>query len=307
LLFNRVASLVIGKSGGKGVELDGLRFSFDIEKGSTKNVNKCTVKVYNTRPETRSLIETIGNVLILKAGYEEQDGASAIFVGNVTRSLTVKEGADWITELELQDGFYEFRDSKITVSYDEGASAIDVLKDIASKFLLPIRPLPSDLTDKQYPSGFSFVGRVRDAMDKVCDYLSLEWSIQNRQIQIIKKGGTLKQKAIVLSSNSGMVGHPQRENKTMSEKAAAKKGVTSKQTGVRKFTKTDKDGDKKDVLQVFGYKVKSLLQPSLEPGGLVQVKSVGINGEFFRIETVKHSGDTHGNDWHTELTLRYPK
>jgi hypothetical protein len=307
MLFNRVASLVIGKEGGKGKELAGLRFSFSIQKGSTKTPNQSTVKVWNAAPETRALIEVIGNVLILKAGYSEDTGATTIFTGNVTRTLTVREGPDWITELELQDGFVEFRDAKVSLSFGKGATVLQVVTTISKKFGLPVRPLPADVAQKQYPAGFAFVGRVRDAMDKACENGGLEWSIQNREIQIIKKGGVFRQKAYVLSPDTGLIGSPMQESKTMTEKAAAKEGITASQPGVRKTTKRDKDGEVQEVLQVLGYKVKSLLQPLIEPGGYVQVKSKGIEGEFFRIEELTHTGDTHGNEWHSELTLRYVK
>lgn len=307
MLFNRVASLVVGKEGGKGKELAGLRFSFSIQKGSTKTPNQCSVKVWNAAPETRALIEVIGNVLILKAGYAEDVGATTIFSGNVTRSLTVREGPDWITELEIQDGFLEFRDAKVSLTFGKGATITQVVSAISKKFSLPVRPLPADVAKKQYPAGFAFVGRVRDAMDKACENGGLEWSIQNREIQVIKKGGVFKQKAYLLTPDTGMVGSPMQETKTMTEKAAAKEGITANQPGVRKTTRRDNNFEVQEVLQVFGYKVKTLLQPLIEPGGYVQVKSKGINGEFFRVEELTHTGDTHGNEWHTELTLRYVK
>ena len=307
MLFNRECSLVIGKEGGKGVELTGLRIAFSIQKGATKSPNKCTVKVWNASPKTRAAIEVIGNVIILKAGYTEDIGAKTIFSGNVTRTLTVREGPDWITELEIEDGFLEFRDAKVSLSFAQGATVEQVVSAVSKKFELPVRPLPADILQKQYSAGFAFVGRVRDAMDKACEKGGLEWSIQNREIQVIKKGGVFKQKAYLLSADTGLLGSPMQESKTMTEKAAAKEGITANQPGVRKTTERDKDGEVQQMLQVLGYKVKSLLQPLVEPGGFVQVKSQGVNGEFFRVEELTHTGDTHGNEWHTELTLRYVK
>jgi hypothetical protein len=308
MLYNRVVSLVIGTEGGQGREVSNLRCAFSIEKGSTKSPNKCTARVWNASPATRAQIEVIGNVLVLKAGYTEESGAALIFAGNIIRTLTVREGADWITELEMQDGFLEFRDTKISLSFAKGVTTQQVVDNISKQFGLPVRPLPASIAAKQYPGGFAFVGRVRDAMDKVCENSGLEWSIQNREIQVIPKGGVFKQRAYVLSPASGLLGSPSQESRTMTEKAAAKEGITSKQPGVRVILKRDKvDGEPKRNLQVFGFKVKSLLQPLIEPGSYVQLKSKGVAGEFFRVETLTHNGDTHGNEWHTELLLRYPK
>lgn len=303
-LFDRAIELTIGQEGGKGVTIRDLRISFSIEKGATRNPNKCSCRIYNMNKGTRELVQVVGNVLILKAGYTQDIGPQTIFTGTVTRYLTVKEGPDWITELEMMDGLLEFRDTKVSVSFGSGIDAGVVLRDISGRFGLPVRSFP-DIAPLQYPSGFAFVGRLRDAMDKVCEYLGLEWSIQNREVQIIDKGGVFKQKAIVLSASTGMIGSPEQESKTMTDKAAAKEGITRTQKGVDTTYRVDKDGNKQERLRVLGYKVKSLLQPTLQPGGYVQVKSVGIDGEFFRIERLIHAGDNYGSEFQTELTLRF--
>ena len=303
-LYNRTCSLVIGTEGGKGKELSGLRIAFSIEKGSTKTPNKCSCRIWNLASSTRKQVELIGNVLILKAGYAEDVGQVQIFAGTVIRSLTTREGPDWVTSLELQDGFFEFRDAKASLSFAPGATTRQVLSGIAAKFGLPIRTLP-EFTDKQYPSGFAFVGRVRDAMDKVCDLAGLEWSIQGREIQVIKKGGVYKKRAIFLSPDTGMIGSPEQESQTMTEKAAAKLGFTKNQAGVRTIQELNREGQFETMLMVNGYKVRSLLQPTIEPGGYVQVRSKSINYEFFRVETITHIGDTHSQDWHSEMVLRY--
>ena len=290
---------------GGGVKITDLRMSFSIEKGATRNPNKCTCRIYNMRKETRELVQFIGNIIILRAGYKGDTGAQTIFAGTVTRYLTVKEGPDWVTNLEMMDGLLEFRDTKVSISYGPGVSAINVMRDLAGRFNLPVRTLPDGLPQKQYAQGFAFTGRLREAMDSVCDYLGLEWSIQNREVQIISKGGIFKQKALLLSPSTGMIGSPEQEAKTMTDKAAAKEGITKTQRGVATTFKLDKDGNKEERLRVLGFKVKSLLQPTLQPGGYVQIKSVGIDGEFFRIEALTHNGDTHGTEYMTELTLRY--
>lgn len=304
-LFDRVVELTIGQEGGQGVKITDLRISFSIEKGATRNPNKCTCKIYNMRKETRELVQVIGNVLILKAGYRQDTGAQTIFTGTVTRYLTTKEGPDWVTNLEMMDGLLEFRDTKTSISFGAGVQAVDVLRDLAGRFNLPVRALPENIQPKQYANGFAFNGRLREAMDSVCEYLALEWSIQNREIQIIDKGGVFKQQAILLSADTGMVGSPEQEAKTMTDKAAAKEGITRTQRGVDTTFRVDKDGNKQERLRVLGFKVKSLLQPTLQPGGYVQVKSVGIDGEFMRIEKLTHVGDNYGPEFKTELTLRF--
>lgn len=306
-LFNRVCELVVGQSGKEGLSIKDLRISFSIEKTATETLNTSTIKIYNLSQSSRKLVETPNNAVVLKAGYVDDIGPVTIFVGIVRRSLTLREGPDWITELELDDGLIAYRDSKVSVSFSPGSLGINVLEQVASKFGLPVAKFPSEVLNKTYPQGFSFVGRVRECMSKVCNYLGLEWSIQNQEIQVIKKGGHLERSALLISSNTGMLDSPELEAKTMSDKLAAKQGITTKSDGVttKKSDKLTVSGNPpKDRLEVQGYKVRSLLQPTVLPGSLIQLQARGVDN-FFKVEKVTHQGDTHGKEWETEMNVRF--
>ena len=146
-------------------------------------------------------------------------------------------------------------------------------------------------------------------MDRVCNYLGLEWSAQDSEIQIIKKGGVYADTAVVLSKDTGMIGYPRREAKTMTEKTAAKQGIKYGQKGIVRTVVDVEDPTAKlkdrVTLEVQGYRVKSLLNPAIYPGAYVQLKSRGIDGEFFRVEEAHYTGDTHGQEWSVEALLRF--
>lgn len=305
-LFDRVAQLVVGQSGKDGILIEKLRFSFSIEKTLTETLNTSTIKIYNLSPASRKMVESPNNAVVLKAGYARDKGPVTIFVGIVRRSLTRREGPDWVTELELDDGLIAYRDSKFSTTFQPGASGIAVMRQVADQFGLPVLALPN-LTDKIYPNGFSFVGRVRDAMNKVCNYMGCEWSIQNQEIQILKKGGSRERTALVISQETGMIGSPELEAKTMSEKLAAKQGLTTNSDGVvtvvtDRLTETGKAP--KNRLEVQGYKVNTLMQPTMLPGDIIKVEAEGVDN-FFKVEKVTHQGDTHGGEWATEASVRF--
>lgn len=305
MLFNRVSSVVIGVEGGEGKELANLRHAFSIQKGSVRTPNKCTLKVWNTNDNTHQLLSTTGGILILKAGYLEDIGAMTLFTGTVSRGLKRREGPDWVSDVELRDGFLEFRDIKVSVSFSPGASALAVIQNLAQQFQLPVRTLPDGIVDKQFAQGFYHVGKLREAMTKACRYLNLDWSIQNQQLQIARKGQPYSKKAYLLSPQTGMIESPQLEKKTMTEKAAAKDGIYLGQPGVVATYRRNKKGVYERRLEVQGIRVRSLLQPLMEPGGYVQIKSKEFDGKFFRIEKLTHTGDTHQAEWFTNLVLRY--
>lgn len=302
-LFDRTAELIVGQSGKDGILIKDLRFSFKIEKTLSETLNNSTLSIYNLNRDSRKLVETPNNAVILKAGYAQDVGPVTCFTGIVRRSLTVRDGVDWRTDFELDDGMIAYRDSKHTISFAPGVSGAAVLTAVAQKFNLPIRAFPA-IPNKTYPQGFSFVGRTREAMTKVCNYLGLEWSIQNQEIQVLTKGGSLKRTAIVISSDTGMIGSPAFEAKTMSDKAAAKAGITTDTAGVIRRPKENDQGEVSEQLEVQGYKVVCLLQPTIEPGHVVKLQSEGVDA-WMKVEKVTHEGDTFGADWKSTLSLRF--
>lgn len=308
MLFNRVSEIVVGQPGGKGVSITELRFEFDITATASKSPNQATVKVYNAADTTISMMETVNNVCIIKAGYANDIGAVQIFSGTVCRSLTYQDGPDVITEMELRDSVIPLRDAKVSISYPPNTSALTVLDGVANNFGLPIRK-NLKITDKQYPSGFAFNGRVRNAMDQVCNFLGLEWSAQGNEIQIIKKGNVYSDMAVDLNSDTGMIGYPRRESKTMTEKTAAKQGIKYGQKGIVRTTidVTDPTAKLKEkvTLEVQGYRIRSLMNAAIYPGAYVKLTSRGVNGDFFRVEEAHYVGDVKGNDFYVEALLRF--
>lgn len=308
MLFDRVIEIIVGQPGGDGKLIKDLRCEFNIRATSSKSPNEATLKVYNANPNTISMMETVNNIVIIKAGFLRDVGAVQIFSGTVCRSLTYQDGPDVLTEMELRDSVIPLRDAKVSISYPPNTSALTVLDGVAKNFGLPIRK-NLKVSDKQYPSGFAFNGRVRNAMDQVCNFLGLEWSAQGNEIQIIKKGNVYSDMAVDLNKDTGMIGYPRRESKTMTEKTAAKQGVAYGQKGIIRTTIDVADPTSKiknkTTLEVQGYRVKSLMNAAIYPGAYVRLTSRGIKGEFFRVEEATYSADTHGNDFSVEALLRF--
>lgn len=310
MLFNRIAELVIGEANGQSVIINDLRFSFDITKDNDKTTNKLTLKIYNMNNQTRNLVERVNNSVILKAGYEDDIGAITIFTGSVVSAWTTREGNDTITELSVRDGALPLRQTKLSLSYAPGTSALDILSDVSASFGLPVKPLPEKITDKPYRRGFAFCGKAETAMRDICHYLGLTWSIQNNEIQILSKDHPIGDELVVLTPDNGLIGLPTRiidstRNKSQGESSPPSKLVLSQSLG------------DKSQFQIEGYNVKCLLQPRLYPGCYVGLESDMLLLDpsadkdrserpraFFRAEVVTHSGDTFEGDWITECELK---
>lgn len=285
--FDRVARLTIGQLGGDGIVIEQLRISFDIEKDSTQETNKSSITVYNMAPATRKKVERPDSIAILEVGYKEDKGLIRIFKGNIVHVTHRREGADIVTHFEIYDGQVAIRDTVVSMGYAAGVNGLQITKDIASQMGLLLRIAP-DVEFSVYPNGFSFVGYGRDAMRKVCDASGAYWSIQNNEIQVVMGGGTTGVQALVFSPASGLIGSPERIVRTARKASTAVKKPKKKKTEKKK--------------KQAGWKVKTLLAPTASPADLLRVESMAVTG-WLKVESLNHSGDTHGKDWVTNFEL----
>lgn len=290
--FNRDYRLLVGHKGQNGVEIvPPMRITFDINKDTSKDPNTIQIRVWNLAKDTRDAIEEPDAVAALYAGYADEDGALLTAYGTVIDAWTYFDGPDVVTELTVLDGYAEIRDTVVSLGYGPGVKASTIARDLARQMGLRLN-MADDVPDRVWQNGYSYYGAARVALHKIVHGTGLEWSIQNGELQIIPRLGTTTRQAFVLAADSGLIGYPERMRKGAREKARVKDQRT---------------GDNKDIVsakqQIDGWKVRSLLLPTLNPGDLVKLESRTVEG-WFRIESLRHSGDWGGpGDWQTDLEL----
>lgn len=290
MLFDRVYRLLVGKKGSNsGLEITELRIQFKIEKTAKKNPNSNSIKIWNLKKETRAELEKPDTRCVLYAGYAEDAGPLLIFNGGVTFAWSSHDGPDIITEFELGDGAQEIRDTTVSLGYGKNIKSTQILNDVAKKMGTPLT-LPSNAPERSWLNGLSYFGSARTLLDKVTKGSGLEWSIQNGNLQVIQKGMVTTRQGVLISADSGMIKSPERDrapNAEVNDDGSPKKKRKSKTT-------VAKDED--------GWKVKTLLMPTLNPGDRVELEALEVNG-VFRIQELTHTGDSHEGDWQTEMKL----
>ncbi len=295
--FDRVYSLVIGSGGQQGVEINSLRIVFDVSKDDTKNPNRSTLKIYNLAPQTREALEKTDVRCIFKAGYGEEDGPIEIYQGDVAYVFSRYDRADVVTTVELGEGAKAIRDVMVSLSYNTGVTSNKILNDLAGKLKMAIT-MPLDIPSRSWQNGLSYHGAARQALDKVCAATGLSWSVQGGALQIIKAGGNTNRTVVDLAADSGLLGSPERVRKGSQEvrldEDDPKKAEAALKAKSRQIVTTTQEED--------GWRVRSLLLPSLLPGDRVKLSSRTIQG-VFTIRDLRHAGDTHGGDWFTELKV----
>lgn len=277
--FNRVASVVFDDVDrpGFGFEISGLRISFDIQKTADKTPNTCKLVIYNLSEATRAKIKK-DQKIILKAGYSDGAKPKVIFIGNISVYNHAKKHPEIVTTIDADDGLKGQVESRVTLSHGPGAKAATILKQIVKTLPFSDELNKISLPDVEYPEGFAFTGPSRFALEKVLKKMGMEWSVQNDLLKVITQGGTDSSTAVVLKASTGLIGSPER------------------------LTSETRKAKGKDQTVKPGWKFESLINPEINPNGRVSVTSEQIKeNTIFKVISVQHSGDTHGDNWNSTI------
>lgn len=191
--------------------VEGLRIQFTVEKDDKTTANTATVTISNLAQRTREEFADIPRRMILEAGYG--DSLATIFVGDITAPPKGTYGStDIDTEILGKDGGRALKHAHVSKAYRGTATALQLAQDAIKALGLRV---PADLPgyqelSKQYPHGTSLHGLASDRLTQILKPLGFEWSIQNGQIVVVKAGGVLDGDELVINTQAGMVGSPQR-------------------------------------------------------------------------------------------------
>lgn len=251
------------------IEITGLRVQFKIEKSLDATPNKSTVTITNCASRTRAYLQTTPLVLRLDAGYD--DNLRHVFTGDLRWGNSDIVDADWETKLELADGDRAYRSARVSRSYKKGTSVAIALKEAAAAMGLQLATAVAATAElqSQFATGRTLHGPAGDELTRLLAPFGYHWSIQDGKLQVLKDQNADASTALTVSQSSGMVGSPE-------------------------FGTPEKKGKPTPI------KIRSLLYPEITPGGRIAVDAANING-IFRVAKVTHDGDTHGDNWFSEI------
>jgi hypothetical protein len=273
-LFERRATLTIGdllvKCGG-----DGLRLQFVIEQSIDSALNKAEATIWNLNEHSRGRIANLSKPqFIVTAGYGDNQGS--VFAGEAVHIVSKHEPVGWSTKITAADGYTASR-SFVNIALAPGATVSQLISHIAQAMSLPSgRAVASaqelDTLGTFFGCAIVINGTAKAELDRLARTLGFEWSIQHGELQVLPKGRALPDIAVLLSKSTGLIDSPE-------------------------MVYDDKGKKKKHYLRV-----KALLQAGLTPGKLISLQSVEHKG-VFKIQKAKHSGDTWGDEYFSELEV----
>lgn len=262
-----------GKMGQKGFQIGNinnatetaLHVCFSIEKSDAENPNDAKVQIWNLSDKNLKILESKDCIVELRAGYG--DTMALVLVGSITSVITTMENADRLTEMTVVDGYVGLRDTVVSISLNGKVNSKDVYQTIANEMGMSI-VFAKDLTFKSMPNGFSYVGKAKNALQKIAQYCGHKWSIQNQVLQITLPGRAISSSGYLLSKETGLISIPKR--------------ITI-ENGESESTQT-------------GWEVEYLLNGAIGVNDVVRMESSVARG-YFRVHKVTIDGDNLEGDW----------
>lgn len=292
--FLRSAKLTV-VAGTEALDLSELKFRFSIKQQDVESPNNAVIRVYNLSGETAKRITGKVNgveftKVIVQAGYE-RGVVGEVFNGTIKQFYLGKENnVDSYLDIMAADGDIGYTFGMCNRSFLAGSRPSERLAYLSAQIGAPLDSFPVDFNgNPPLPRGKVQFGLARDGIRTESDTMGATWSIQNGKLQVTNLKGYLPGEAVVINSQSGMIGIPE--------------------------------------LTDEGVRVRMLLNPRLVVGTLVKINSADINrlsntdvgspifnsrarilqtarisaDGFYRLYVAEHTGDTRGTEWYSDL------
>lgn len=281
--FNRVWRVTVGTLRVSAP----IRVAFNIERTLHARPGKAVVKIWNlTRSQQAQVEQSVGQQLVVEAGYAERRGLEQLFRGHVFRGhgggtgfaqranrTDIENRVDAVSVVEGRDGGEHFQQRRVSSSFGPGVSVTEVVRSCAEGLGVgigntaeAIAAAVAEGTDTTFPEGTVLSGPAARELTRVLSSFGLGWSIQHGALQVLAPGAALRSEAVRLAPDTGLVGEPER-------------GMRGRARAV------------------------SLLTPDIWPGRTVVLDHVRLSGNFVA-RSVVFDGDSHGLPWYASAELQ---
>ena len=286
---------LIVSAGSDGLDLSTLRIKFKNNQWdlTDSTPNFTIIRVYNLSDDTAKSVQKEFNAVTLQAGYEGGN-YGVIFSGTIKMVRRGRENpTDTYLDILAADGDIGRNFGIVNKSLAAGATAKQQLDASVSAMNLPAGYTP-DLPPAALSRGKVLFGMARDRMDDVTATANCNWSIQNGKVVVLPLTGYLPGDAVVLTSNTGMVGLPEQTEDGIQVKIQLNPRI--KIGGLVQI-------NNKSIQRAFlgGQNLFATGRLETLPGLLPKVTDDG----FYRVYVAEHSGDSRGpgsSEWYSDLT-----
>lgn len=281
--YKRACSLIVGDAAGNGLDLSSLRVTFTVNKADVQTPANAVIRVYNPSPETARQVQQEFTRVALQAGYQGNIGL--IFRGTVSQARYGRENpTDTFLEIVAQDGDEAYNFATMNTTLAAGWKQ-DTMHGAVLQALDPygvVEGHTPELTGNPMPRAKVCYGMARDYMRTLAESCGASWHIADGALNVIPTEETLPGEAVVLTSETGLIGMPQQT--------------------------------------LNGIAVRSLLNPRIRHGGEIRIDNASVQlaqasvaygalnffpsldaDGAYKVYSIAMHGDTRGQAWYSDI------
>lgn len=211
--YNRNYVLLIQKKDGTTLKVTRpFTVEFDIHRNSLSSANVCSIRVYNLSPNNRSQIRKdqfdFGDLRTIEfaAGYGDQ--LSLAFSGNISQAWSVREGNNFITQIECYDGGYAYVNAVTNTQFPSGTDQKTILDSLV-KSLPGVTPGAIGNFTGQIARGNTYGGNTTDILKELSGG---GFFIDNGKANCLNDNECLDGDIPLINPQSGLLGTPIKES-----------------------------------------------------------------------------------------------
>ncbi len=186
---------------------------FDISRNTLSSMNEATIRVYNLSEKNRSLIRKNSvdfydkRTVTLRAGYGKNP--PVVFTGNITKAFSVREGTNFITQIEAFDGGFAFVNGNTNRQFP----AVVTQKYVVEQMISDLPGVTLGVVGESYTNtlgsrGNSYSGNTKDILTEVTNG---QFFVDNNVANVLSNSEYLQGHLPLIDSESGLLGTPRRE------------------------------------------------------------------------------------------------
>lgn len=255
-------------------------FSVDIAPGDV--ISFADIRIYNLSKDSAIAQQSS---IVLRAGFT--DNIDAIFTGYVTNVLRERPpgSPEIVTRLLCKSGEPVNDRASATISFGIGTRVEEVIRALARAWPLPIEIDNAQFADAPpFTTGYVVDGDIPTALNDLAYAYKFKWVQDRGRIVVTKPDAVRNATPVEVNQFTGMIGIPE---------------ISRGPDGLGVYTVVQMNPSLR-----FNGKINVQSEFATFNTGNLFVSELGgdatANGEY-NVFAVKHVGDSHGDQWHTEI------
>lgn len=305
MAWGRVVRLVAQNRDMVQVDVSALRIDARCVRSRVFNDNEMEATIYNANSDTISKFLQRGTNIMLYAGYEQGGEPGLMWQGNIIDSKTLSNGTDTVTTIRsiaLRSLKRPFTCTPVCLGFKPGATAADVIDSICA--ILGLVPYGKEMaTEVSFPSGWTFVGNVMNAMKKLAQDLETKGMgiyVDLAEMVVFRHRTDSSYSIAYLTPDSGLLNLENTTDyvgfaRTSIDDMASKVGEKPKKGEVI-LKSEDVDDVYAQLDKIFTnmkktYSAKTMVIPKLRPNALVRINDErrGVHDGLFVVDKMEVS------------------